>query len=120
MRNVAIALTVAAGFAASPAFACPMMNQASAQTGSAAGSMKCGRAMPTAQIGSQPGQSTQPGQQAAGGCACCRNMAMMQPQPGQGSGGMGGMGHQMPGMHEMPGMLASPPSGNSAPEAPKR
>jgi hypothetical protein len=118
MRKLTIALSVATGFMATPALACPMMTQASAQTGATAASgMTCGRPMTTAQAQSQPGQSTQeatqPGQQAAGGCPCCRNMAMMQPQPRQSMPGTGDM-HHMPGM-QMPSAPATP-----APEAPKQ
>jgi hypothetical protein len=109
MRKLTIALLVATGFMVTPAVACPMMTQAAAQTGSTAASgMMCGRPMTTAQAQSQPAPATQP---AAGGCPCCRNMAMMQPQPGQRMPGMEGMQH-MPGM-QMPG---APP----APEPPKQ
>jgi hypothetical protein len=117
MRKLTIALSVATGFMATPVLACPMTTQASAQTATTASSgMMCGRPMTTAQAQSQPGQSaqgTQPGQQAAGGCPCCRNMAMMQPQPGQSTPGMGGMQH-MPGM-QMPSAPSTP-----TPEAPKQ
>jgi hypothetical protein len=117
MRKLTIALSVAAAFTATPVLACPMMTQASAQTGStAASAMMCGRPMTTAQAQPQPGQSAQgaqSGQPAAGGCPCCRSMAMMQPQPGQSTPGSGGMQH-MPGM-QMPDAPATP-----APEAPKQ
>ncbi len=125
MRKSTFALAIAAGFAATPVLACPMMNQASAQTtGStaAASPMMCG-AQPTAAQSQAPGQTTQPAQPgqstAAGSCPCCRNMAMMQPQPGQ-PGGMGNMPgmHNMPGMQNMPGMPASPPA-TPAPETPR-
>jgi hypothetical protein len=117
MRKLTIALSVATGFMATPVLACPMMTQASAQTGTTASSgMMCGRPLTTAQAQAQPGQSTQGAQSTqptAGGCPCCRNMAMMQPQPGQSTPGMGGMQH-MPGM-QMPGAPATP-----APETPKQ
>ena len=121
MRKTTFALAVAAGFAATPVLACPMMNQASVQTtGSTATSspMMCG-AQPTAAQTQAPGQTTQPAQPgqstAAGSCPCCRNMAMMQPQPGQ----PGGMGN-MPGMQNMPGMPASPPATPTpTPETPR-
>ena len=110
MRKLSIAIAAAAGFAATPALACSMMNQASATTGStSASAMMCGAA--PAQAQATPGQAVPtpaPNASTAGGCPCCRNMAMMQPRPGQ----PGGMGN-MPGMqHDMQG---APP----APEAAK-
>jgi hypothetical protein len=117
MRNLTLALSVATSFMATPVFACQMMTEASAQMGTTASSgMMCGRPMTTAQAQGQPGQAAQGAQSAqpaAGGCPCCRNMAMMQPPPGQTTPGTGGM-HHMPGM-QMPSAPATP-----APEAPKQ
>ena len=117
MRTTTFALAFAAGFAATPAFACSMMSQAAATTtGStaAAGAMMCGRPTTAAQAQpSVPGMQPAPAQFAAGGCSCCRNMAMMQPQPGQ-PGGMG----TMPGMPGMPQSPTTPPA-PTAPDAPK-
>ena len=117
MSKLTIALSVATAFAATPVIACPMMTQASAQMGSttSAGTM-CARPVTTAQAQSQPGQFTQGApstQPTAGGCPCCRNMAMMQPQPGQSIPGMGGM-------HQMPGMQQTPSAPSPAPEAPRQ
>jgi hypothetical protein len=113
MRNLTLAIAVAAGFAATPVLACPM-HQAAAQTmGSTATAspMMCGT--PTAAA-----QAQQPGQSTGGMCPCCRNMAMMQPQPQQPDGMQG-----MPGMRNMPGMQqdapASPPAPSPAPETPR-
>jgi hypothetical protein len=94
MRKLTLAITVAAGFAATPALACPMHQAATQTSGSTAmaSPMMCGMPTVTAQA-QQPGQMTQPtqpGQSAGGMCPCCRNMAMMQPQPQQ-PGGMPGM-----------------------------
>jgi hypothetical protein len=122
MRKLTLAIAVAAGFAATPALACPMHQAAAQTTGStaAASPMMCGSpaAMDRAQ---QPGQTTQPaqpGQSMGSMCPCCRNMAMMQPQPGQ-HGGM----QNMPGMQDMPGMQqgapTSPPAPSPAPETPR-
>jgi hypothetical protein len=60
--------------------------------------------------------SPQPGQRAAGGCPCCRMMAMMQ---GGQSGGMGGMmGGGMGGM-QMPSQPQTPQTTPGAPETPQ-
>ena len=122
MRKLTLAIATAAGFAATPVLACPM-HQATAQTtGStaAASPMMCGTPTATAQA-QQPGQTTQPvqpGQSTGGMCPCCRNMAMMQPQPGQ-PGGM----QEMPGMRNMPDMQqgapTSPPAPSPLPETPR-
>ena len=120
MRKIAISLAAAAAFTATPALACGMMQTAATpSTGTASpaapatGGM-CGRPAPAA----AQAQSPTLGQPSAGGCSCCRNMAMMQPQPGQ-SGGMPGMGgmDQMPGMQQpsAPRAPATPPSGAPAP-----
>jgi hypothetical protein len=106
MRKLTLAIAVAAGFAASPVLACPMHQAA------AAGPMMCATPAATAQA-MQPGQMTQPaqpGQSTGGMCPCCRNMAMMQPQPGQ-PGGM----QDMPGMRNMPDMRQGAPTSPPAP-----
>ena len=122
MRKLTLAIAVAAGFAASPVLACPMHQAAAQATDStaAASPMMCGTPTATAQA-QQPGQTTQPaqpGQFAGGICPCCRNMAMMQPQPGQ-PGGM----QDMPGMRSMPDMQqgapTSPPAPTPSPETPR-
>jgi hypothetical protein len=122
MRKLTLAIAVAAGFTATPVLACPMHQAAAQTTGStaAAGPMMCGTPTATAQA-QQPGQMTQPaqpGQSAGGMCPCCRNMAMMQPQPQQ-PGGM----QDMPGMRNMPDMQqgapTSPQAPSPSPEAPK-
>jgi hypothetical protein len=119
MRKFTLAIAVAAGFAATPVLACPMHQAAAQTTGStaAASPMMCGTPTAAAQA-QQPGQTTQPaqpGQSTGGMCPCCRNMAMMQPQPQQPDG--------MPGMRNMPGMQqdtpASPPAPSPAPETPR-
>ncbi len=122
MRKLTLAIAVAAGFAATPVLACPMHQAAAQTTGSTAatGPMMCAAPTAAAQA-QQPDQMTQPaqpGQSAGGMCPCCRNMAMMQPQPQQ-PGGM----QDMPGMRNMPGMQqdapASPPEPSPAPETPR-
>jgi hypothetical protein len=126
MRKLTLAIAVAAGFAATPVLACPMHQAAAQTTGStaAASPMMCATPTATAQAqaqAQQPGQMTQPaqpGQSAGGMCPCCRNMAMMQPQPGQ-PGGM----QDMPGMRSMPDMQqgapTSPPAPTPSPETPR-
>lgn len=111
MRKLTLAIAAAAGLAATPVLACPMHQAAAQTTGStaAASPMMCGTPMTTAQA-QQPGQTTQPAQpsQFEGGmCPCCRNMAMMQPKPGQ------------PGdMQNMPGMQQGAPTNPTAPSPP--
>jgi hypothetical protein len=121
MRKLTLAIAVAAGFVATPLLACPMHQAAAQTTGSTATAspMMCGT--PAAAQAQQPGQMTQParpGQSMGGMCPCCRNMALMQPQPGQ-PGSM----QDMPGMGNMPGMQqdapASPPAPSPAPETPR-
>jgi hypothetical protein len=79
--------------------------------------MMCGTPTAATQT-QQPGQMTlptQPGQSMGGMCPCCRDMAMMQPPPGQ----RGGM-QDMPGMQTMPqGAPTAPPTPSPAPEMPK-
>jgi hypothetical protein len=116
MRKLTLAIAVAAGFAAIPVLACPM-HQAAQTTGSTATASPMMCAAPTAAAQAQhPGQATQPalpGQSMAGGCPCCRNMAMMPPQPRQPSAMQ-----DMPGMQEMPqGAPTNPPP--TAPETPR-
>ncbi|MGF9764181.1 hypothetical protein AAII07_54670 [Microvirga sp. 0TCS3.31] len=121
MRKLTLAIAVAAGFAATPVLACPMHQAAAQTTGStaAAGPMMCGTPTAVAQA-QQPGQMTQPaqpGQSMGGMCPCCRNMAMMQPQPQQ-PGGM----QDMPGMRSMPDMQQGAPTGPApapSPETPR-
>jgi hypothetical protein len=122
MRKLTLAIAAAAGFAATPILACPMHQAAAQATGSTAmaSPMMCGAQTTTAQA-QQPSQTTQPaqqGQSAGGMCSCCRNMAMMQPQPQQ-PGGM----PDMPGMRNMPDMQqgapTSPPAPTLSPETPK-
>ena len=104
MKKLSLTLVAISAFAAGPAMACGMMNQASA-----AGGMMCGKPASAAE-----GQSSQTSQ--AGGCTCCRNMAMMQNTPMQNMpGSMPGM--QMPGMHHN---LPPAPSAPPAPEPPKQ
>ncbi len=95
---------------ASPASAQMMCSPAPGA--SAAGGMMCGGGT-TGQTQAPSATPANPQSQAMGGCPCCRNMAMMQPQPGQSTPGMGGMQH-MPGM-QMPSAPATP-----APDAPKQ
>jgi hypothetical protein len=122
MRKLTLAIAVAAGFAATPALACPMHQAAAQAIGStvAASPMMCGTPTATtqAQQQGQTAQPVQPGQSAGGMCPCCRNMAMMQPQPQQPDGMQG-----MPGIGNMPGMQqdapASPPAQSPAPETPR-
>jgi hypothetical protein len=124
MRKLTLAIAIAAGLAATPVLACPMHQAAAQTTGSTATAspMMCGTPTAAAQAqAQQPGQMTQPtqpGQSAGGMCPCCRNMAMMQPQPGQ-PGGM----QNMPGMQDMPGMQqgapTSPPAPTPSPETPR-
>lgn len=97
MKKLSFALAGLVALMATPALACPMMQQAAA-TGSGAqttapGGMCALPATTTAQVA--PGQPGQPAPQ-AGGCSCCRNMAMMQMPPNQGMPGMGGMGSPAP------------------------
>jgi hypothetical protein len=122
MRKFTLAIAVAAGFAATPVLACPMHQAAAQTTGStaAASPIMCATPTATAQA-QQPGQMTQPtapGQSTGSMCPCCRNMAMMQPQPGQ-PGGM----QDIPGMRSMPDMQqgapTSPPASSPAPETPR-
>ena len=73
------------------AIALGFVTPASAQMCGGAGGM-CGGSMTPAQAqSSTPAPMTTPGQstpQQAGGCACCKNMAMMRSQGGQGMPGM--------------------------------
>lgn len=120
MRKLKFSLALAAAFAITPALACGMMQQAAAtssagaaSTAAAAAGGMCGRPTPVAAQAQSP--TSQSGQPAAGGCSCCRNMAMTQPRPGQPGAmpGMGGM-DQMPGMQQ-PSAPTAPPSGSPAP-----
>jgi hypothetical protein len=122
MRKLTLAIAAAAGLTAAPVLACSMHQTAAQSTGSTAGAspMMCSTQTATTQA-QQPGQVTQPaqpGQSTGGMCPCCRNMAMMQPQPGQ-PGGM----QNMPGMPSMPDMQqgapASPLAPTPSPETPK-
>lgn len=112
MRKLTLAIAVTAGFAATPVLACPMHQAAAQTTGltATASPMMCG--MPTVTA-----QAQQPGQSMSGMCPCCRNMAMMQPQPGQ-PGGM----QDMPGMRSMPDMQQGAPTSPApipSPETPR-
>ena len=104
-------LSLAWAVPANTQMCCAAPTAGSTASAPASGGM-CGMMRPAA---TDPGTaSSTPSQgQATGGCPCCRNMAMMQPQPGQSTPGMGGMQH-MPGM-QMPGAPATP-----TPEPPKQ
>lgn len=106
MKKLVTIVTFAA-VSVSPVFAqgCGMMGQGA----SASGGMMCGRPSPTA-AQATPAQPGQQGQ-SAGGCACCRNMAMMH-TPGQNQGSTPGM------QHNMPSTPSSPPA-NPASEVPR-
>jgi hypothetical protein len=111
MRKLTLIIAAAAGFAATPVLACPMHQAATQAAGATAmaSPMMCSMPSTTVQA-QQPGQTTQPaqpGQPAVGGCSCCRNMAMMQPQPGQPGG-----------MQNMPGMQQGAPTSPMAPSPP--
>lgn len=108
MKKLVYTLAAFTAVSVSPVLAqgCGMTGQ-----GASAGGMVCGNRPSTTAAQATPAQ---PGQQsqAAGGCSCCRNMAMMQPpNQGQGMGSMPGMQHTMPSNPTPP---ASP-----APDAPK-
>ena len=107
MKKLAYTLAAFVAVSVSPALAqgCGMMGQGAG----ASGGMMCGRpSTTTAQATpAQPGQQGQ----AAGGCSCCRSMAMMQP-PGQSQGSMPGMQHNMP-------SAPSSPAPTPAPEMPR-
>ena len=107
MTRVSLILAAAAAFCATPALACGMINQAAGSGG------MCAAPAATAAPGGQAAPATP-----AGGCPCCRNMAMMtQNSPTQGTPAMPGM--SMPGM-SMPGMRQEMPAMPRAPEAPKQ
>jgi hypothetical protein len=59
--------------------------------------------------------STPPQGQAAGGCSCCRNMAMMQ----GGMGGMMGGGAQRPATPSAPQTMPGMPGMQDAPQTPR-
>ena len=101
MQRLSFILIAIATLSTTPALACGMMQRTAGSGG------MCGA----------PAATTKPGEQAApatpaGGCACCRNMAMMQTPPGApGMPGMSMPGMSTPGMkHDMPGMPATPDS----------
>ena len=109
-----LALAWAAPAAAQMCGGSPSTTGATASATTAGGGMMCGMGQraatdPMAEP-STPSQSPR----AAGGCPCCRNMAMMQPQPGQSTPGMGG------GMHHMPGMQMPDAPSTPSPETPKQ
>jgi hypothetical protein len=118
MKTLLFATVALGALISAPARACPMMQQttAASSTGTQmaqAGGMMCSR--PTAVQAQAQSGTAQPDQQAqtSSGCACCRNMAMMQ-QPSQ-----GGPSPSMPNMGNMPGMQPNMPQMTPAPEQPK-
>ena len=106
MRNLLFATVALTALTTTPAVAqgCGMMGQSA--SASSAGGMMCGRPAATqAQMTTpQPGQPQQ-----AGGCACCRNMAMMQ-RPGQSMPGM-----QMPEQQPSPSVPGTPSTPETRP-----
>lgn len=109
MKKLMMTAVALAALGTAPAVAqgCGMMSQpASSPAGASSAGGMCGRPAAATQAQAQPGQ-TSPSKE-AGGCSCCRNMAMMQ-APNQGMGSMPGMQHNMP----------SAPSTPPTPDAPK-
>ena len=98
MHRLSLILMAITTLSTTPALACGMMQRTAGSGG------MCGAPAATAKPGEQVPPATP-----AGGCACCRNMAMMQTTPAPGMSGMSMPGMSTPGMkHDMPGMPATP------------
>ena len=110
-----LALAWAAPAAAQMCGGSPSTTGATASAPATGGGMMCGMGQRAATDPMAEPSTPSQGQRAAGGCPCCRNMAMMQ----GGMGGMMGGGAERPAAPSTPQSMPGMPGMQDAPQTPR-